>query len=309
MKDLASPLRYPGSKSFLADYFEKVIEESALAGCHFYEPCAGGASLSLCLLTRGVVTRVTLVERDPLIYAFWRCVVTRPDDLCERIEALRVNVSTWKKFQPFLASNAVREHDILDLGIAGLFFNRANFSGIIGAKPIGGMKQRSEYKIDCRFNRGRLIAAICRIARFRDRISVRFGDAVTFLRARHEKIASEHALVYVDPPYFIQGPNLYRYHYTTERHVELANFMNQSRFRYWIVSYDDHPFIRNNFSGQKIIPIFLNYAVKQSRKAVELLIANFPLKRPTFEDASGKSFLIDGEDFNDVSTGRLRLCR
>jgi DNA adenine methylase len=309
MQDLTSPLRYPGSKSFLADYFEKVIEEAALAGCHFYEPCAGGASLSLCLLTRRVVTRVTLVERDPLIYAFWRCVVTRPDDLCERIEQLRVNVSTWRRFQPFLAPNALREYDLLDLGVAGLFFNRANFSGIIGAKPIGGMKQRSEYKIDCRFNRERLIAAICRIARFRDRITVRFGDAVAFLRQRHEKIASEHALVYVDPPYFKQGPNLYRYHYTLGQHVELAEFMNQSRFRYWIVSYDDHPFIRNNFSGQKIVPIFLNYAVKQSRKAVELLIANFPLKRPTFEDASGKSFLTDGEDLEDVSAGRLRLCR
>lgn len=307
MSDLTSPLRYPGSKSFLADYFEKVIEESMLTGCHFYEPCAGGASLSLCLLARDAVSRVTLVEKDPLIYAFWRCVVTRPDDLCEKIEGLRVNIATWKKFQPYLGSNARRDNDILDLGLAGFFFNRANFSGIIGAKPIGGMKQESDYKIDCRFNRGRLIAAICRIAKLRERISVRCGDAVAFLRSREAKIASEHSLVYVDPPYFKQGPKLYRYHYTERQHVELAQFLNPAGFR-WIVSYDDHPFIRRNFGDQEIIPIFLNYAVKQSRKASELLIANFRVRQPSVEDAAGESVTKD-VNLAAISPGRLRVCR
>ena len=308
MQEFPSPLRYPGSKAFLADYLERVIEEASLTGCHFYEPCAGGASLSLSLLARDAVSRVTLVERDPLIYAFWRCVVTQPDDLCEKIEGLRVNITTWKKFQPYLAPNARRNNNILELGLAGLFFNRANFSGIIGAKPIGGMKQRSQYKIDCRFNKDRLIAAILRISRFRHRITVHCGDAVTFLKGRLQRLVSEHALVYVDPPYFEQGPRLYRYHYTEKQHVELAEFLNPAGFR-WIVSYDDHPFIKRNFSNQKITPIFLNYAVKQSRKAAELLIANFPLEEPSFEDSTGKSFGNEDDDLAVVSPGRLRVCR
>ena len=308
MQDLPSPLRYPGSKSFLADYFEKVIEEASLSGCHFYEPCAGGASLSLCLLARDAVSRVTLVEKDPLIYAFWRCVVTRPDDLCGEIENLRVNMTTWKRFQPYLSRNARSESDILALGVAGLFFNRANFSGIIGAKPIGGMRQQSQYKIGCRFNKSRIIAAICRIATLRHRISVHCRDAVSFLRSRQERLTSEHALVYVDPPYYKQGPKLYRYHYGTKQHIELAKFLNPASFR-WIVSYDDHPFIRQNFSKQEITPIFLNYAVKQSRKAAELLIANFLVKQPSIEDAAGQSFGTEDEDWTALSPGRLRLCQ
>ena len=61
--DLISPLRYPGSKYILADYFERTIHENLFTGCYFYEPYAGGASMSLCLLGREAISRATLVER------------------------------------------------------------------------------------------------------------------------------------------------------------------------------------------------------------------------------------------------------
>lgn len=282
MHELSSPLRYPGSKYVLVEYFESMIHENLLSGCHFYEPYAGGASMSLSLLGREVISGATLVEKDPLVYAFWKCVHQQPDELCERILRLRVTLGTWKRFQKFLAPNALREHELIDLGLAGLFFNRANFSGIINAKPIGGMTQQSEYKIDCRFNKERIIRSILEIAKHRKRFSVHCGDAITFLRRRQEKIASGHSLVYIDPPYLQQGPRLYRYFYEESEHRGLAEFLNPSPFK-WIVSYDNHPFIRSLFNSQQIVPIFLNYAVKRSRKADELLIANFPLREPSYE--------------------------
>jgi DNA adenine methylase len=61
------------------------------------------------------------------------------------------------------------EFSLLQLGIAGLFFNRTNFSGIIGAGPIGGQKQASAYKIDCHFNRAPLARQVARSPRVRDR--------------------------------------------------------------------------------------------------------------------------------------------
>jgi DNA adenine methylase len=144
-----SPLRYPGGKSLLAPYVSGVIEENFLAGCTFYEPYAGGASVSLELLRLGFVANAILVERDPLIYAFWWCVFNDAENLCAAVRACDVSMDTWHSLQDLRKIDSPNETDysLLQLGVAGLFFNRTNFSGIIGAGPIGGEKQESKYKI------------------------------------------------------------------------------------------------------------------------------------------------------------------
>lgn len=279
--DILSPLRYPGSKYVLADYFDTVVKENLLAGCHFYEPYAGGASISLCLLSRNTVDRATLLERDPLVYAFWKAVVQMPDELCRRIERLEVSLRTWKRFQKYASEDALARFELIDLAVAGLFFNRTNFSGIIGAKPIGGMSQESIYTIDCRFNKAAIVARIEAVDRVRGRLTVGHGNAIGYLRRNHDRIRAKHSLVYVDPPYVKFGPKLYRYHYQERDHRSLAEFMDSAGFN-WIVSYDNEPFIRRLFKNQTIVPIFLNYAVKMSRKAEELLISNIRLIQPEY---------------------------
>jgi len=51
----------------------------------------------------------------------------------------------------------------------------------------------------------------------------------------------------------------------------------------WIVSYDNHQTIIDLFEGQKITPIYLNYAVRKSRIARELLISNIKLANEEYE--------------------------
>lgn len=284
---LVSPLRYPGGKSLLVGYFAKLIEENFLTGCHFYEPYAGGASMSLALLSQDAVSRVTLMERDPLLAAFWHSVITQNDRLCREIRRMTIDMRQWKAHQKFLHPTAESRYSTLTLAKACLFLNRANFSGILHAGPIGGMLQRSEYTVDCRFNRERIIEQIRAIAPYAKRMRVLRGDAVTYLKRQRMKIAKERSLVYIDPPYYHQGKKLYRYHYVEDQHHALAAFLDAAPFS-WVVSYDNHPLIKQMFKGQKIVPIKLNYAVKQSRRADELLIANLPLPEPRYELSSPK---------------------
>ena len=91
---LRSPLRYPGSKALLLDYFSSYLTENLLVGAHLHEPYAGGASISLGMLERGLVSTASIVERDPLIYAFWKIAVEAPDDLCCRVERIPVTLAT-----------------------------------------------------------------------------------------------------------------------------------------------------------------------------------------------------------------------
>jgi DNA adenine methylase len=281
--DPTSPLRYPGGKALLSAYVSGVIEENYLSGCTFYEPYAGGASVSLDLLRLGFIDRAVLVERDPLVYAFWHSVFNETESLCLGIEACPVTLEAWHQVLPTREVNDPRKSkfSLLQLGLAGLFFNRTNFSGIIGAGPIGGQNQASAYKIDCRFNKAALVRQVRAAAALAPRVSVRFGDAITFLRKNAAKISSGFSFVYVDPPYYAQGRKLYRYHYADADHAALAAYMKAQGYP-WLVSYDDHPRIRDLYANAQMQPIYLDYKVKSTRTARELVISNLVIPPPVY---------------------------
>ncbi|MHB1682965.1 MAG: DNA adenine methylase [Bacilli bacterium] len=270
---LSNPLRYPGSKSKFADYVAAVIEANLLSGCTIYEPYAGSASISFEMLIRGFAGKAILIERDPLIYAFWKCVFERTDEIIERIQHVEVTLDTWCNFQQYRVSERVNDDSLIEFGLAGLFFNRTNYSGILGSGPIGGMSQSSEYKIDCRFNKNRVIDQIRSIAELRSLVEVVFDDALLYLRRNASALARGFSFVYADPPYYTQGKKLYRYWYDESQHAQLAELLLKSRYP-WLVSYDPHPVIKNLYSESRIQSIYTDYTVRISKRSEELLISN-----------------------------------
>ncbi|MBS4095821.1 MAG: DNA adenine methylase [Sulfuricella sp.] len=278
-----SPLRYPGGKALLTEYIANVLEAHLLTGCSFYEPYLGGASVSLGLLGKGCISRAVWVERDPLIYAFWHTVLFDPDGLCSAIEDLEITIETWRDFQRYrvILEPENSQFTLSELGLAGLFFNRTNFSGIIGAGPIGGRNQSSKYCIDCRFNKPRLIEQIQSVSSYSDLIDLHYGDAIGFMRHYAEKISTGFNFVYIDPPYYSQGKKLYRYFYEDQHHIDLARFIGEQGYP-WLVSYDDHPRIHELYAQNRIQPIYLDYNVKSSRRATELLISNIEIPPPIY---------------------------
>lgn len=153
-------------------------------------------------LQKGICSSATLIEKDPLIYAFWYCVFNESDSLVELIKKTDITLDTWFELESLRAIDSPDKEEIVRLGFAGLFFNRANYSGIIGAKPIGGMSQTSDYKIDCRFNKQDLIKRIERLAQFGSGVEVVHGDAVGWLHLNNK---IQDTLIYVDPPILIKG--------------------------------------------------------------------------------------------------------
>lgn len=293
-RDPVSPLRYPGGKSLLSTYISGVLEENLLAGCTFYEPYAGGASVSLELLRMGFIDKAVLIERDPLVFAFWHSVFNETEALCEAVEACPVTLETWHSLQITKTVDDPNKstHSFLQLGLAGLFFNRTNFSGIIGAGPIGGQAQTSAYKINCRFNKTALIRQIKAAALLAPRVSVHFGDALAFLRKNATKISAGFSFVYIDPPYYTQGRKLYRHHYADADHVALAEYITSQGYP-WLVSYDDHPRIRELYASKQMQPIYLDYKVKSSRTAQELVISNLVIPPPVYAGTPDLAHAVD----------------
>lgn len=268
-----SPLRYPGGKSDFFAVAKQLFEDGGFTGMPVVEPYAGSAAVSLGLLDFGLTPHVTLLERDPLLYCFWYCVFNRTNELIVRFQDLPITLDTWNKFRPLLQLDAPDESRLVELGLAGLFFNRANFSGILNGGPIGGKGQLSKYKIDCRTNKDDIISRILAIAMFSGSVDVRFGDAIAQIEMMKEM---PNVFFYLDPPYFNKGEMLYRHFYRLKQHKQLAAALGNAEFN-WLLSYDDHHVIEFLYEDFFVARLKFRYSAHSPKNHDELLISNFPL--------------------------------
>ncbi len=152
------------------------------------------------------------------------------------------------------------------------------------------MDQTSEYRIDCRFNKARIIESIFKLANFADRVELYNLDALAFLKNHTKYRRNNNTFVYIDPPYYEKGPSLYRYYYDDEQHRELANFIKKKAYP-WLVSYDDSTVIQKMYKNNKKQPIYLDYSVNTKRTAKELLISNLEIP-PMSQEEEQKEGLI-----------------
>ncbi|EMP0914984.1 DNA adenine methylase [Pseudomonas aeruginosa] len=270
MDELKGPLRYPGSKAAFAPAFFEIAAKCEIDFNHIVEPYCGSAAISLYALQKGICSSATLIEKDPLIYAFWYCVFNESDSLVELIKKTDITLDTWFELESLRAIDSPDKEEIVRLGFAGLFFNRANYSGIIGAKPIGGMSQTSDYKIDCRFNKQDLIKRIERLAQFGSGVEVVHGDAVGWLHLNNK---IQDTLIYVDPPYFDQGRKLYRHYYELSDHYDLYEALSEIEVP-WILSYDKHHIIELLYKNFNFISLEFRYSSRMPKLVDELLISN-----------------------------------
>ncbi|WP_334106773.1 DNA adenine methylase [Methylobacillus sp.] len=239
-----SPLRYPGGKNCIFTFVSSLISENGLDGCKYIEPYAGGAGLALRLLYEEYADSIVINDLDPLVYAFWSVCVTQPDRLIEWIEKTPVTVDTWCKCKEAISQKVYV--DSFDLATSFFFLNRTNVSGVLNAGIIGGLQQKGKYKIDARFNKAELIRRIEKISRFADRIEVTNMDGINLI----EKFIShaDKTFLYLDPPYYEKGSNLYLNAYKDDDHRRLSQYVSQLSTP-WLLSYDNHSFITNLYQS------------------------------------------------------------
>ena len=289
---VTSPLRYPGSKATFLNVVLEFIDTHNLKGREIVEPYAGSGIVSLSLVANDLVSHATLVERDPLLYSFWKAVFDHTDTLVSSIEEIRVNMDTWHELRILLKHKTPEPGLVVDLALACLFFNRTNFSGVLHSGPIGGKNQNSAYKLDCRFNKKDIISRIKHISSLRDRISVRFDDALEFLQAANAQ-NNEQRFFYIDPPYFKQGRKLYRFYYKAIDHKRLHDIISVASFP-WLLSYDKHEFIELLYHGFPQVHQSFRYMSRTPKQEHELVVTNMekPLLATRVQQHSPMTFVV-----------------
>jgi DNA adenine methylase len=261
-----SPLRYPGAKSGLASVIGDLV---ASAGAKlgrpelFVEPFAGGASTALRLAGAGIVKRVLLADADPLVTRFWQVAAADTEWLIDRMWDEQVSLERWDYWRTW---NPTRLDD-KNLAVKCLFLNRTTFSGILHGRagPIGGRKQESEYKIDCRFNkeglefRLRFVGDLYRSNRLVDVWCRDWKKTLEALPEQYPSLIPNRVVAYLDPPYMEKSGKLYRRSFdplggraapkspleahpwlNDLGHYMLAGYLRQKAQVRWILSYDNN---------------------------------------------------------------------
>ena len=245
--------------------------------CGLWRPEAGGCGLALGLLYGGYVADIHINDIDPSVWAFWHCVLNETDALLALIEETPITVEEWLRQRDIHRSQDTS--NTLRLGFSAFFLNRTNRSGIIqGAGVIGGLEQDGNYKIDCRFNRQDLARRIGRVRKYRDRIHLTNLDAMDFFSLL-EKVLPEDSFLFVDPPYYKKGADLYTSFYEPEDHANLASKIIAID-RPWIVTYDDVPEIRLLYRRRRQYCFDIQYSLREKRIGTELLIASKGVRMP-----------------------------
>ncbi len=233
-----SPLRYPGGKACIFKFMTKLLEENDLVGTDYAEPYAGGAGLALRLMMEEYVGDIYINDLDPSIHAFWNAILTRPNDFCKWVEEVPVTVEQWLYYKR-IQSN-YKTVDSFELAKSTFFLNRTNVSGVITGGIIGGLKQEGKYKIDVRFNKKDLINRIKDISKFSKRIHLYNMDGVDFVKELEKK--KKNIFIYLDPPYYKKGSDLYMNAFHDNDHQLLASKVKKLKKK-WVISYDNQDFI------------------------------------------------------------------
>jgi len=283
-------LRYPGGKTKLRNQIVGKLKK--LIGVEYREPFFGGGSIGLRLLEERNFERVWFNDWDSGIVNLWTAVIQYPESLKQLVLNFEPSVSKFHEFKVELLSGVVK--DAIEHGFKKLAIHQISYSGLgtMSGGPQGGEKQASKYKIDCRWSPTHICKKIDAIHMLlaKAKACCSHCDFSSLIEAKGDGV-----IIYLDPPYFEKGNDLYQHGFNLNDHQRLADSLKKTKHQ-WLLSYDDCEEIRELYEWADIEAIDnVNYSItalkdkdtgkRTSRSKVELLIypKNSQIKKETLD--------------------------
>ena len=274
-----SPLRYPGGKSCLAPFFGEILKENTIRNGIYCEGFAGGAGAALNLLFSKKVDRLVLNDADIHIFSFWNSILNNNEEFVRILENSEISLEEWHRHREIYLHP--EKYSELEIGFSTFFLNRSNRGGILPkVGPTGGYKQDGKYNIAARFKKNNLIPRLQQINKFRESIEFHNLDATDFMRNIVSQLDPLNSLIYMDPPYFHQGKNLYLNYYENSDHQKFSVLMEEFNEMNWIVSYDNTPEIKSLYERFSYCAFDIDYSVQASKKGKEIMFFSTALDLP-----------------------------
>ncbi|HCF30666.1 MAG TPA: modification methylase [Cyanobacteria bacterium UBA11049] len=269
---LKSPLRYPGGKS---KAIQKIINYLPENYSEYREPFVGGGSLFIYLKQKFPHLKVWINDLNQELFLFWKVAQSNVVDLVEAVQKIKFSRTDGRELFEELTQVKIEELSELQRAVRFFVLNRITFSGTVES---GGFSQEAFHK---RFTDSS-IERLGKLAEVLQQVKITNLDYSEVLAAEGKDV-----LIFLDPPYFIatrsklygKDGNLH----TSFEHQRFAALVQQCPHQ-WLITYDDSPIIRQNFTSVNVFEWEMQYGMnnyKQSgaAKGKELFITNYPLKQ------------------------------
>lgn len=232
-------LRYPGGKGKLRKEIIGRMDFGRMV--EYREPFFGSGSIGIELIDR--FRSMWINDIDCGISSLWTAVIRYPEELKRLVKLFKPSVEVFDKFKEDLIEGGNRDlvgDDVVEFGFKKLVIHQISYSGL-GVKsggPLGGRKQISKYGIGCRWSTDHVCKKVDMINKmFRDIVIM--GDICSRLDFSDIiKVSGSGVLIYIDPPYYKKGGELYQYSFSEYDHIRLVRCLRDTEHR-WYLSYDD----------------------------------------------------------------------
>ena len=272
MTTIKSPLRYPGGKSRAIQRMKALLPE------HFdeyREPFVGGGSFFIYLRQKSPDLKIWINDLNPELYCFWKYTQIDSQKLACELSLVKKERKNGQELFDELLKVDVSSLTEFERAVRFFILNRITFSGVVesgGYSQLAFETRFTESSIERVAKLGALLAGI-KITQLDYRQLLQDGGPSVF--------------TFLDPPYFkATKSRLYGRNgilHTGFDHDEFAEEMKACRHS-WLITYDDSPEIRRNFSFANIYEWELQYGMNnykqgKAEKGSELFIANYDLPK------------------------------
>jgi DNA adenine methylase len=295
---MASFFRYPGGKSKFRDEILTAIAATSNDAMEYREPFFGGGSVGLMVLEDNDHTKQ--VSQDPFdllfsfdtptkgknakektfgyrsfwindkdvgIFSLWNAVINNPEELKELVNSFKPSIQAFDDYKQFFLDNPTPTtiSEIVECGFRKLAIHQISYSGL-GVKsggPLGGRNQdaNTKYPIDCRWSPSNICKKIDLIHKQFISVDARVTNSDF---AAMITDTSRPAFIYLDPPYYMKGGDLYQHAFTEDDHRRMADLLRVCPHP-WVLSYDDCPEIRDLYSWARIEAFDAKYTIQQTK--------------------------------------------
>jgi DNA adenine methylase len=284
MTDLKSPLRYPGGKSRAVQRMKYLLPADF---DEYREPFVGGGSFFIYLKQIKPDLKIWINDLNPELYFFWKYAQIDPRQMVRELMILKKQRQDGQELFDELLNINVSSLTEFERAVRFFVLNRITFSGVVesgGYSQLAFETRFTDSSIDRVDRLGPLLEGI-KITQHDYRQLLRDGDKSVF--------------TFLDPPYFkatksrLYGKNGVLH--TSFNHEEFAQEMKKCKHS-WLITYDNSPEIRKNFSYANIYEWELQYGMNnykqgKAEKGSELFITNYD-----------PPLMVQTQDVNDLNS-------
>ena len=263
MKQVRSPLRYPGGKSKAIDKIKHYLPSHF---SEYREPFVGGGSVFIYPHLKFWINDLNFD-----LICLWNQIQLNLEELVQAVWHIKRTTTDGRELFKQFAFDRSSNLSEFERAVRFFVLNRITFSGTV---DCGGYSQKA---FDQRFTNSAI-----------DRLSALAGllDQVTITHLDYSELLSapgKDVFIFLDPPY-LAATNSRLYGKRGDLHLsfdhqKFAETLKNCRHQ-WLITYDDSPEIRNNFAFAHIYEWEMQYGMNnymqvKAAKGKELFITNY----------------------------------